>query len=130
MGEREYYNKKDFYNDKIVDVKFREKLELSYQKCLDELCSIPNWERTIRTKKYEIDENTGVLRIYYDFDLQFPDEIDIADSKHTYVFNRSHFYRKSLRLKHELENFWNAKGYYVKLFESEGHWYLRLGWGN
>lgn len=117
--------------EKIVDVKFREKLEQSYQKCIDELCSIPNWEKIVRDKKYEIDENTGVLRTCHDFELQFKDEIDIENSKHTYVFNRSHFYRKSLRLKHELEAYWNSKGYYVKLYESEGgKWYLRIGWNN
>jgi hypothetical protein len=114
-------------DEKVIDVKFRKKLELSYQKCLEELCSV-EWERLAKERKYEIDEDTGLIRTHYDFELQFPEEIDIPNSEHTYIFNRSHFYRKSSRLKYEMESVWNKRGYYVRLFESDGLWYLRLGW--
>lgn len=115
------------------DPEFKEKLRRSYQKCLNELCNISNWEETVINTKFTFDPGTGLELKQHTFVLNFDEDIQINDIKHSYVFKRSHFYKTfydhDSYLKKDLENFWNKKGYGVFLDKLENKkWGLTLTW--
>ena len=122
----------------IDGIEFKKKLELSYQQCLTELTNPPNWEKQVNDIKYKINPNTGMLTNELIFDTVTPDEIKETTIIHSYIFKRSHFYRNSSRLKHEIETIWNKRGYYVKLLEiypepnseypKKHQWRLKISW--
>lgn len=111
---------------------YKKKLELSYLKCLSELCEpVPNWKELIEDSKFTMNPETGVPNKFYTFPLNFPDNITV-ESSHSYVFRRSHFYsmflKKSSRIKRDLINHWKALGYYVNLWTENNKWNLTLSW--
>ena len=114
------------------DLNFKKKLELSYQRCIDELTNPVDWETKIKEKKYEIDQHTGIVKTYIEFILSNSDEIDIPNIEHSYVFKRTHFYKNSKRLRCEMERVWNARGYFVTLYEryymERRYWVLKVSW--
>lgn len=124
----------DFYKKNLKkDPEYNEKLNLSYKKCVEELCNIPEWEEKIDECRYIFDPNTGLPLNSYTFILNFEDNIIINEIPHSYVFKRSHFYKsfdnKKSFLKKDLVNFWGKKGYFVRLHKTENNkWALTLKW--
>lgn len=119
----------------MENIQYKKKLELSYKIVLDELINPPNWESAINSLKYKIDPNTGSLVNEIDIPLLHNDDIQLNDyinnNEHSYIFKRSHFYNKNKRLRYEMENIWNIRGYYVKLIKPDYPntiWKLKLAW--
>ena len=122
---------------KISDPKYKKKLEMSYIKCIDELCNpCDDWEGILSDKKFTMNPKTGEQLTSYDFELNFEDNIDIKNVDHSYIFKRSHFYsmfsKRSSRLKRDLIKCWRDRGYYVSLVNDESNkkWKLSLSWRN
>jgi hypothetical protein len=122
---------------KVQDPKYKNKLELSYVTCLEELCSpVPNWEEIVNDTKFIMDPKTGQPSTVYDFTIDKPDNIDVPDSDHSYVFKRSHFYsmfsKRSSRLKRDLIRCWKDRGYYIHLYQNQdtSKWVLSVAWRN
>lgn len=114
---------------------YRKKLEYSYLKCLNELCEpTDNWQEAIMESKFTMDPSTGQPKSFHCFPIDLPDNIQIDDVKHSYVFKRSHFYnsfnKKRSRLKRDLIECWKSRGYYVKLQKENNQWLLYLSWKN
>ena len=118
---------------------FNNKLDESYQICINELCNIPNWEEEIENTKFTLDEKTGLPKKTHIFHINnyYPnDNIIIQNAKHSYVFKRSHFYntfnKPKKRIKRELIECWRSRGYFVKLFQSDEpnnkNWFLSINW--
>lgn len=123
------------FNASAQDPEYKRKLELSYIKCLDELCNPQeDWEDVLGDIKFTMDSETGRPYVNYDFILDHPDDIMIPNSNHSYVFKRSHFYvmfqKKSSRVKRDLIKCWRDRGYYVNLvFDTDlQKWKLCLSW--
>lgn len=121
------------------DPNYRKKLELSYLKCLEELCNpCENWEEKIMETKFILDPETGYPKNYHLFELNNKDNIEIDKEavKHSYVFKRSHFYnsfnKKRSRIKRDLIEYWKKKGYFIRLYRDEGSgkWFLNVSWRN
>jgi hypothetical protein len=117
------------------DPNYKKKLEISYNKCLDELCfPCENWEDKILEAKFTVDPVTGQPKNTCIFELAYPDNIITDDTSHTYVFKRSHFYNSFLkqrsRLKRDLINCWKGRGYFVRLYNEDNKWFLSLRWRN
>jgi hypothetical protein len=117
------------------DPEYIKKLDLSYTKCLYELCNPPNWEEKISDAKFIVVPGTGMPMKNYTFDLSGKDSLDITEVTHSYIFKRSHFYGsfdKQPRsfLKRDLINCWRNRGYFVKLHKVDvnGKWLLTIGW--
>ncbi len=120
---------------------FIKKRDLSYQKCLQELCNpCDDWKDVLEAAKNEV-MNNGTPRNSYRWIIEHQDDIIIPEeeSKHSYIFRRSHFYRsfdrKGSYLKKDLIDFWGSKEYFVKLGkldkgQFQGKWYLLLKWKN
>ena len=120
---------------------FIKKRDLSYQKCLQELCNpCDDWEDVLNASKNEV-MNNGTPRNSYRWILEYHDDIIIPEEEcnHSYIFRRSHFYRtfdrKGSYLKKDLIDFWGSKEYFIKLGKIdkghyEGKWYLLLKWKN
>jgi hypothetical protein len=116
------------------DPEYTEKLKRSYCKCLYELCNIPNWEETVIRCKFTFDPLSGLELKSHTFVLEFGENIEIDEIKHSYIFKRSHFYKSFFEeksfLKKDLETFWNEKGYHVFLDkpDEQNRWCLILCW--
>ena len=115
------------------DPEYIKKLDLSYKKCLDELCNPKDWEDKIADSKFTVNPNTGLPMKSCVFNLPTNDNIEIDEIYHSYVFKRSHFYisfdnPKSF-LKKDLINCWRNRGYYVRLCKDENSkWILIISW--
>ena len=118
---------------------FNKKLEKSYKQCFAELCNpVEDWENTLVEQQYCINSKTGLPNTSHRFFLTKDDDITIGDFPDCdYVFKRSHFYKtfakRKSRLKKDLIEYWNGKGYTVKLFPSthpkyKDSWILSLRW--
>lgn len=123
--------------NKQQDPEYKKKLELSYLKCLEELCNpVDDWEGILSDNKFIMNPKTGHPDTTYDFELNFGDDIVVNEIKHSYVFKRSHFYemfnRRSSRLKRDLIKCWRDRGYYVFLVRDEAtnKWKLSISWRN
>ena len=118
----------------MENIQYKKKLELSYKIVLGEMVNPTNWEDIIKRMKYKMDPSTGALRTEVEIPLTHADNIELRsedDKTHTYIFKRSHFYNKNKRLRYEMENVWNARGYYVKLIKPDFPntvWKLKLAW--
>jgi hypothetical protein len=127
--------------NKKTEPEFTRKRDLSYQKCLQELCNpCDEWEDVLEAAKNEVLPN-GSPKNSYRWLLEQSDDINIPEEecKHSYIFRRSHFYRtfdrKGSYLKKDLISFWGTKDYFVKVGkidkgQNEGKWYLLLKWKN
>lgn len=120
---------------KPQDPNYKKKLELSYLKCLDELCNpCEDWKGILDDNKFNHNPNTGQNLTSYEFELDFPDNIEIPSVNHNYVFKRSHFYlqfsKHSSRIKRDLIKCWRNRGYYVSLNQENNKWKLNLSWRN
>jgi hypothetical protein len=138
------YNNQSSNDITANDINFKKKLELSYQQCIEELTNPLDWENRVADIKYKINPNTGMLQNELIMETNLEDNIDInivmlENIEHSYVFKRSHFYRNSSRLKHEIETTWNKRGYYVRLIENATStssstflprqtWKLKISW--
>lgn len=119
------------------DPEYKKKLEKSYNICLEELKNpCENWEDILTDAKFTMDVKTGKQSTQHIFTLNYPDNIDIFDVNHSYIFRRTHFYmmfgKQSSRLKRDLINYWKTKGYYVNLtYDQESkRWKMILSWKN
>ena len=130
-----FINRNNFMQYHIKrDPEYTEKLKRSYDKCLKELCNIPNWEEIITKCKFTFDPGLGIELKNHTFVLEFGEDININDIEHSYIFKRSHFYKSFFEdksyLKRDLEIFWNKKGYnvfLVKMLDLK-MWGLTLCW--
>lgn len=116
----------------MIDSAYKKKLELSYLKCLDELCNPDDWEEIIQSTKFVMNPNTGLLRTSHDFILNKSDIVEISEVNHTYSFKRSHFYltflKGSSRLKRDVIKCWRERKYYVDIIQEGNIWKLRISW--
>lgn len=122
---------------KKQELEYKRKLNQSYHLCLQELFEPePDWEDVIEDTKYTIDPIRRIPKTFHIFILDREDNIHIPDSKHTYIFKRSHFYQKSQnpqsRIKQDLMRHYNALGYFVELYKDPkiNKWCLKLSWEN
>ena len=126
VGESNFFSVKK-------DPEYQEKLELSYRKCLSELCNYEEIEDELKRIKFTVDPNTGKRIRTHIFPLNGEDDIKINSSKHSYVFKRSKFYssfdKPKSFLKRDLISYWNKKNYFVKVVKiSDNKWGLQLSW--
>lgn len=135
MNDNTPVEQKGISNDK--DPMYKKKLEYSYMQCLKELSEpCENWHDIIMETKFTVDPQTGQPKTFHVFTMDNPDDINIGDVKHSYVFKRSHFYasfnKKRSRLKRDLIECWKGRGYYVRLYKDENtnKWCIHLSWRN
>lgn len=117
---------------KEFNEQYYDKLLKSYEICLNELKNpSTKWEEEICKTKYTIDHETKQPLSSHIFILNHLDDIHVPNSKHTYIFKRSHFYNKfkikNSRIRRDLISYYNPKGYYVSLYK-EDRWCLKLSW--
>ena len=121
------------FKDIKKDPEYIKKLDLSYNKCLEELCNIPDWEEKISECKFKFDPESGMSLKSHTFELSGRDNIVIDSIEHNYIFKRSHFYgsfdKPNSFLKRDIINNWRSKGYYVKLHKIDyAKWGLTISW--
>ena len=114
---------------------FDDKCDQSYQICLRELmCPKKNWKQIISKARFTIDPKTMHPITSYTFDLDYPDNISIPNTKHKYVFKRSKFYEKFnnnlTRIHKDVTKYYADLGYDVEIFQVDRQWKLRLSWKN
>lgn len=120
------------FNDN--DLLYQKKLEVSYKKCLKELCNYEELEDQLNKIKYNVDPETGKQIKSYIFDLNYEDKIIVKDINHSYIFKRSKFYssfdKPKSYLKTDLINYWGKRNYYVRLvyLNFKNKWGLQLSW--
>ena len=81
--------------NKKNEPEFVRKRDLSYKKCLQELCNpCDGWEDVLEAAKNEVLPD-GSPKNSYRWILETLDDILIPEEecKHSYIFRRSHFYR-------------------------------------
>jgi len=115
------------------DPEYQKKLELSYNKCIEELCNYEELEEELNRLKFIVDPNTGNQIKTYTFPLEKDDNLYIEDSTHSYVFKRSKFYlsfdKPKSFLKRDLISYWSQKRYFVRLIRLQNNnWGLQLSW--
>lgn len=121
--------------NKEEDKIFKEKLNQSYNICLDELKEPhKNWEDMINQTKFTIDPTTRLPMTSHTFVLNNYDNIVVTNNKHTYVFKRSKFYEKFAnprsRIAKDLKQYYKQYDYVVSLFKHNNKWCLKLSWNS
>lgn len=121
--------------EKKDEIEYKHKLNKSYKICIEELKNPKiNWEDDVTETKFTIDHLTQQPKTFHIFILDFKDNINVQNHNHTYIFRRSHFYQKFHlpynRLRQELTQYYNQKGYFVNLFKDMTihRWCLKLEW--